>query len=243
MNEALKTVVVTGASGDIGFAVVNQLISQGYHVAACVHKNQGRFSSILEQKKPIALFKLNLGDDQDIIECARQICADTTEMAGLVNCAGIAEGGPFGMTKIDDMRVLFQKNFFGVLLFTQIIVRKMMRRKRGSIVNIASTAGVFSDPGTLAYGSSKAALIHASRIMAAELGPLGIRVNAVAPAVVNSKMADMMTPSSRKTIDERGVLPGSTEPEDVADMVTFLLSDRAASISAQTIRIDRGMPF
>lgn len=243
MDEMPKTVVVTGASGDIGFAVVNQLIGQGYHVAACAHKNLDRLSVLGKDKKNIIIYHLNLEDDQGIKDCARQICGDAEAIVGLVNCAGIAEGGLFGMTKIEDMRRLFQINLFGILLFTQVIVKKMMRRKCGSIVNVGSTAGIFSDPGTLAYGSSKAALIHASRALAVELGPMGIRVNAVAPAVVNSKMADMMDTSSRTKLDERGSLSGVTEPQDIADMVMFLLSDKAASISAQTIRIDRGMPF
>jgi 3-oxoacyl-[acyl-carrier protein] reductase len=119
----------------------------------------------------------------------------------------------------------------------------MIRQKSGAIVNITSTAGVFADPGTLAYGGSKAALDHASRVMATEFGPMGIRVNAVAPSVVASGMADQMDDAARAKVAERTALAGETTPADIADTVSYLLSDRAAAISGQIIRVDRAMPF
>jgi len=243
VSDISKTVIVTGASGDIGLATVNTLLEQGYCVAACFHSDETNLLENVLQRQHLKTYKLNLSDDDDIKDCARHICAEASEILALVNCAGVASGNLFGMTKIGDMRALFQINVFGTLLFTQYVVKKMLRQKRGAIVNIGSTAGIFADVGTLSYGSSKAALLHASRVMAAELGPMGIRVNCVAPAVVETKMANLMDEASRSKLDERGALPGVTEPRDIANAVAFLISDKAESISAQTIRIDRGMPF
>ena len=141
------------------------------------------------------------------------------------------------------MRDVFEVNLFGPLQFTQYITKKMMRQKSGAIVNITSTAGILGDPGTLAYGGSKAALAHASRVMAAEFGPLGIRVNAVAPSAVVSAMADKMDEVAREKLSDREALAGETLPLDVANMVAYLLSENASAVSGQVIRVDRAMPF
>ena len=121
--------------------------------------------------------------------------------------AGLAQGSLAAMTRISDMRDVFEVNLFGPLQFTQHITKKMMRQKSGAIVNITSTAGILGDRGTLAYGGSKAALAHASRVMAAEFGPLGIRVNAVAPSAVTSAMADQMDEVARENCLIARLLP------------------------------------
>lgn len=243
MPDSTETIIVTGASGDIGLAIIRKLLRQGYCVAACFYSNENDLLNMATEKQNLKTYRLNLNDDDDIKACARQVCSENNKISALVNCAAIASGNLFGMTRISDMRELFQINVFGTLLFTQYIVKKMIREKKGAIINIGSTAGIFADAGTLSYGASKAALLHASRVMAVELGPMGIRVNNVAPSVVNTKMANMMDEAARNKLVERETLPGATEPDDIANIVTFLISDEAASISAQTIRVDRGMPF
>ena len=243
MTETRKTVIVTGASGDIGTAIVQRLLQDGFDVVACCNSNRGKLENFFQGQRSLSIHNLNLSSDESIKTCALEIFKIKEHIAGLVNCAGKATGGIFRMTKINDIRELFEINFFGTLLFTQFIAKKLVQQKAGSIVNIASTAGIFADHGTLAYGTSKAALIHASRILAVELGQSGIRVNSIAPAVVESSMADMMDDEARKKIHQRGSLMGFTTPRDVADTVAFLISDNASSISAETIRMDRGMPF
>ena len=243
MNAEMKTVVVTGASGDIGLAISNRLIADGFFVAACSHNHHDRVASAFTDMQNIALFDLNLREESSIKACATAIIKARGPIAGLVNCAGVATGSLFAMTRLADMRDLFEVNLFGPLLFTQYIVKKMVRQKYGAIINLTSTAGILADPGTMAYGGSKVALGHASRVMASELGPLGIRVNAVAPSVVSSSMAKQMDSAARAELKDREALVGKTIPADVADTISYLISDRAAAISGQIIRIDRAMPF
>lgn len=238
-----QTIVVTGASGDIGLAIVKHLVADGFHVAACCRNRASRIREIFSDPSQVAIYQLDLRDADSIRTCALDIIKDSKYITGLVNSAGLAQGSLASMTKISDMRGVFEINLFGPLQFTQFIVKKMTRQKFGTIVNITSTAGIYADSGTLAYGGSKAALAHASRVMATEFGPLGIRVNAVAPSAVVSFMADLMDDAARDQLSSRQALAGETTPSDIADVVAYLVSESAAAISGQVIRIDRGMPI
>jgi len=238
-----QTIVVTGASGDIGLAIVERLIADGFHVAACCRDRASRIREALSDPSQVTIYQLDLRNADSIKSCASDIIKDSEHITGLVNSAGLAQGSLASMTKISDMRDVFEVNLFGPLQFTQFIVKKMMRQKSGTIVNITSTAGILADSGTLAYGGSKAALAHASRVMATEFGPLGIRVNAVAPSAVASSMADLMDDAARDQLSSREALAGQTTPSDVAGVVAYLVSESAAAISGQVIRIDRAMPF
>ena len=238
-----QTIVVTGASGDIGLAIVKKLIADGFHVAACCRSKPDRISSAFTDDTRVTIHDLDLRDADSIKSCALAIIKETDFIAGLVNSAGVAQGSLASMTRISDMRDVFEVNLFGPLQFTQYIAKKMTRQKSGAIVNITSTAGILADSGTLAYGGSKAALAHASQVMATEFGPLGIRVNAVAPSAVASEMADQMDEAARARLSDREALAGDTLPSDVANMVAYLLSDSASAVSGQVIRVDRAMPF
>ena len=162
---------------------MERLIADGLKVAACCRSNPEKVAGIRLRCENC---ELDLRDEASIKTCASTIIK-ANSILGLVNCAGIAMGGLFAMTRMTDMRDVFDVNLFGPLLFTQYVAKKMIRQKSGSIVNITSTAGLLADPGTIAYGGS-ASLGHASRVLATELGPFGIRVNAVAPSAVVSGM-------------------------------------------------------
>lgn len=241
MKGGRKSVIVTGGNGDLGRAIVTRLNDAGFAVAACIRKDDAALREAIKDRNGISLHHLDLGNDDKIKSCAKEIFDQHDHIFGLINSAAVASGALFGMTRINEMRELFQVNLFGTLQLTQFVAKKMMRNKSGVIVNMASTAGLLSDPGTLAYGGSKAALIHATRVLAAELGPVGIRVNAIAPSAVVSSMANQMDEAARAQLDDRSALKGITTPADIAAMVAFLLSDDAAKISAQVLRVDRGM--
>ena len=238
-----QTIVVTGASGDIGLAIVERLIADGFHVAACCLSKADRIRANFADPSKVTIHQLDLRNADNIKSCASAIIKESQYISGLVNSAGLAQGSLAAMTRISDMRDVFEVNLFGPLQFTQYITKKMFRQKSGAIVNITSTSGILGDSGTLAYGGSKAALAHASRVMAAEFGPFGIRVNAVAPSAVTSAMADQLDEVAREKLSDRQALAGETLPTDVANMVGFLLSDNASAVSGQVIRVDRAMPF
>ncbi|MET0105813.1 MAG: SDR family oxidoreductase [Sedimenticola sp.] len=236
-----KVAVITGANRGIGLAAVKKFVSKGWWVCACVRSESEDLNSLLEGTGQV--YFLDLSDEQSVTDCARNVIRETERVDALVNCAGVAHGALFSMTKLTDLKDVFQVNFFSQILFSQYISKKMMRKKNGVIVNLSSTSGILADSGTLAYGCSKAAVSHASRIMATELGAFNIRVNAIAPARVDTDMGKLMDAESADLLNSRSSISGDICAGDVADLIYYVCSDEARYLSGQVIRLDRGMPF
>lgn len=243
MIECKPCAVITGANRGIGMAITRRLVIQGYRIAACVRTASPELLDLLPETQGHIIITLDLRDDEVISEAARAVLKWSKQVNVLINCAGAASGGLFAMTRIADMRDVFQVNTFGPLLFTQYIARAMTRAKSGTIIFLSSTAGLLADAGTMSYGGSKAALIHSTRVLATELGASGVRVNAIAPAVVETDMAAQMDDAARAALDARSALPGKIFPSDVAALVSFLISPEASQITGQVIRLDRGLKF
>jgi 3-oxoacyl-[acyl-carrier protein] reductase len=144
------------------------------------------------------------------------------------------------MTKIEDLKTILDVNFTHQVLFTQQILRTMCSRKRGSIVNIASMSALNADAGTLAYGASKAALIHFTRVAAAESGKFGVRVNAVSPGAIETEMLNLMDDVALEKLRARSALMRFGKPEEVASAVLFLISDESSYISGEIMKINGG---
>ena len=233
-----RVVVVTGASGNIGLGITRRLVSEGFSVAAVVNQSNP-FSE--EPPHNLKVARADFSDPKSVDECAKAVITDNRSIYGLVNCAGVAYGAPALMTPRAELERIFAVNYFSTVAFTQKIVKRMIRAKEGAIVNIASTAATLSDKGTLAYGASKAAMLHSTRVMAAEFGAYGIRVNAVTPAVVKTRMGALMDEEAINALIDRAFLSGDIEVADVVDSVCFLLSDRARSITGQSLVVDRGI--
>jgi 3-oxoacyl-[acyl-carrier protein] reductase len=172
--------------------------------------------------------------------CVTQIACSNRPVDVLVNNAGVAHGGLFQMTSIETIRDIFEINLFSALELSQLVVRLMQRRKYGSIVNIASLAGLELKSGNVAYGVSKAALIAATKTIAAELGALGIRVNAIAPGLTDTDMAALMEPKARRNMIERSSMERLGQPKEIADVAVFLASDMASFVTGQVLCADGG---
>lgn len=241
-----KSIIVTGSNRGIGKAIVEECAKNHADVWACMRQvTDENVLSMEELSKKynvtIKAIELDLLDKDSIKNAATEILSEKIQIDGIVNNAGAT--GPyrlFSMTSMEDIRETFEVNFFGPILFLQRFLKKMMRWKTGSIVNIASIAAIDGEPAQLEYVSSKAAMIGATRKLASELGQFGIRVNAVAPGMTDTDMVrEMNAGLMEKTLD-RTMMHRLAKAEEIAQAVVFLLSDQSAFITGQTIRVDGG---
>lgn len=240
-----KIAVVTGANRGIGLAIARTFAAQGAQVIACMRTvdqlalRQIAPSGAEDLVKGVAL---DLGDEASIKAATKEIGALTSNKVDvLVNNAGTASGSLFQMTPMAELRRVFDTNLMGPILLTQGLSRMMTRHRAGSIINIASTAAEIADPGTLAYGVSKAGLARASRSMATELGAAGVRVNSIAPGVTKTDMFDQMALDARERLISTAALKRAAEPQDIANVALFLASDLSSFVTGQTLRVDGGM--
>lgn len=241
-----KLAIITGCNRGIGLATVNAFVAQGASIIACVRNESPDFKQHCDQLAAthgvsidILAFDLTLADATKA--AIARIVALRRKIDILVNNAGAASGALFQMTTQRDLRDIFDINFFAQLQFTQSISRLMTRQRSGSIINMASVAGLIGEPGMTAYGSSKAALIQATRTLASELGATGIRVNAIAPSITHTDMYDQMAPAARNRLIEAAALKRAAEPEEIANVALFLASDLSSYITGQVIRVDGGI--
>lgn len=240
-----KTAVVTGCNRGIGKEVLTVFAENGADVFACARQESAAFTDFvgeLAQRtgRTITPVYFDLADPEQVKAAVRTIVAAKKKVDVVVNNAGIASGSIFQMTSLPDMKNLFDVNFFAPLLFTQGLSRLMARAKSGSIINIASTAGLVGDAGTTAYGSSKAALMYATRAMATELGESNIRVNAIAPNVTRTDMYDQMDEKARDRLIASTALKRPAEVREIANAALFLASDLASYVTGQVLRVDGG---
>lgn len=240
-----KNILITGAGGGIGNAALEKLASNGGNIWACSHKKSDEFENkILELAEKnhvwIKPVYFDLKDEQAVKEQIASIAKEKLPIDVLINNAGMAHGGVFQMTSMETLKEVFQINFFSQIYITQLVSRLMMRRKRGVIINMASVGGIEAAEGYIAYGSSKAALIYATKALSKELGNMGIRVNAIAPGLVNTRMGHYKSDKEIERVLERTVLNRMAEPEEIAEAMVYLASDKAAFITGQVLVIDGG---
>ncbi|MEO3783617.1 SDR family oxidoreductase [Actinocorallia sp. B10E7] len=243
MRFAGRTAIVTGASRGIGLAIAERLVAEGAKVVVTARKKETLDEAVARLGGPEhALAVAGHADDAehqaDAVERAIKAFGSADF---LVNNTGINPAyGPMVEMDLDAARKTFEVNCLATLSWVQQIHRAWMKEHGGAIVNVSSVAGVRPSPGIGFYGATKAMLTHITQELAVELGP-GIRVNAVAPAVVKTRFATALYEGREEQVAAAYPLKRLGVPEDISGVVAFLLSQDAAWLTGQLVVVDGGV--
>ena len=242
-----KNAIITGSRRGIGRATVELFAQNGANIWACARKFDESFETdmaTMAEKygvwiKPVYF---DMADDTAMKSAVRSIHNEKIPIDILVNNAGIVEqSSSFLMTPAERFRQVLDINYTAQIMLTQYVSRLMVRHKSGSIVFLSSIAGLDGNPAQLEYVSAKAAIVGAVKKLAIELGDSGIRVNAIAPGIINTDMGNKMQNDLMQSTLNKTVMKRMGTPEDVANVILFLSSDMATYMTGQTIRVDGGM--
>ena len=242
-----KNAVVTGCNRGIGKEVIRVFAENGANIWACIRKeNQSftKFINYLEQEHSVKINPVyfDLGDKEQIMSGVKMIKGAKQSVDILVNNAGVIFTALFQMTSMEKLKEMFEINYFSQMMLTQYISRLMMRQRSGSIINISSSAAIEGNEGRTGYASAKASIIASTKVLAKELAPYNIRVNAVAPGLTQTEMMENSTPQEalEETLN-RICMKRVGQPEEIANSILFLASDLSSYITSQVLRVDGGM--
>lgn len=235
---SLKTAIVTGAARGIGLATTKLLLREGWRVAMIdLDADELAAAATMEDVLPVPC---DISDEGQIAAMTARVMDWSGRIDGLVNNAGVADFRPLDQTDHATWRRIMATNLDGVFLTSQAVIPHL-KQTRGAIVNIASISGLRASTLRVAYGTSKAAVIHLTRQQAVELGEHGIRANCVAPGPVDTKLAlAVHSPAIRAAYHDAIPLNRYGTEAEIAEAITFLLSDRASYITGQLLAADGG---
>lgn len=244
MEHEGKIALVTGGAQGIGLDIVKDLAKTGAHVIIADINIEGAEKSAEEVRASggsAEAVKLDVSNSENVKEVFDKIFKDHKPLDILVNNAGITRDALMIRMKEDAWDLVISINLKGCFLCGQQAAKQMMKQRKGSIVNIASIVGLMGNAGQANYSAAKAGLIGLTKTMAREVATRGITVNAVAPGFIDTEMTRVLDESVRDKLVEQIPLARLGLPQDVADCVAFLVSDRASYITGQVINVNGGM--
>lgn len=238
-----KIALVTGASSGIGRAIAIRLAKDGFNILIHFNSNAEGAAETLKQVRAAssnstaeahAVLQFNLTDYAQIETTLKDMSVDV-----LVNNAGLHKDAPALLMNNESFEEIVETNLFGPFYLSKLCGKKMLLKRAGCIVNIASLAGQTGNPGQANYAASKAGLIALTKTMAMELGPRGIRVNAVSPGLIETEM--IQTIPDLESYKKRIPLGRFGHPAEVAAAVSFLCSEDSSFITGHTLSVNGGM--
>ncbi|MBW8056424.1 MAG: 3-oxoacyl-[acyl-carrier-protein] reductase [candidate division NC10 bacterium] len=239
-----KVAVVTGGSRGIGRAVASALAREGVAVTLCARDRVAveKVAAELEGSgAQVLAVKADVTQTSDVEQMIEACLERFGSLNILVNNAGITRDNLLLRMKDDEWETVLNTNLKGVFHCTRAALRPMLKQRGGRIINLTSVIGIMGNPGQANYAAAKAGIIGLTKATAKEVASRGITVNAVAPGFVETDMTHALDPKQQEAIRSQIPLGRFATPEEVAELVVFLASDRAAYITGQVIHINGGL--
>jgi NAD(P)-dependent dehydrogenase (short-subunit alcohol dehydrogenase family) len=243
MTSSIRVAIVTGAARGIGLAIARRFLADGHAVALLDIDGETlrRAEAALEPSERVLAIECDVAEPAQVQAAVDRVVARFGRIDALVNNAGIAVFKPMLETTHEEWARVLAVNLTGPFLCTQACAPVMLKTGGGAVVNIGSISGLRASTLRVAYGTSKAGLAHLTKQQAAELGEIGIRVNAVAPGPVDTAMAKQVhTPDIRADYHDAIPLNRYGTEEEIAAAVAFLCSEAASYVNGQTLAVDGG---
>lgn len=245
MNLKGKKAVVTGGSRGIGKAIVFELASKGCDVVFTYHSNEEAAKQVENGVKETGVSVFGYKADASSFEESQKVIDFAVEKMGtvdiLVNNAGITKDGLLMRMSEDDFDSVISANLKSVFNYTKAVMKPMMKQRYGRIVNLSSVVGIIGNPGQANYVASKAGVIGMTKSNAKEFASRNITVNAVCPGFVETDMTNKLNEQQKEAMLKMIPLARFAKSEDIAKVVSFLVSDSADYMTGQIIAVDGGM--
>lgn len=240
-----KLALISGGSRGIGKAIVLELSARGYDIAFCYRSNEAEAAATRDAAEKLgasaSMQQCDVSDQSAVNDWIRATERDHGPIEVVVNSAGITRDKPAIMMSQDEWSSVIDTNLTGTFNVCRAGAFAMMKRRRGSILNLSSVSGIHGNTGQSNYSASKAGIIGLSRTLAKELGSLGIRVNVVAPGLIDTDMASSLSEEQSKRIIGAAPIRRMGTATEVAKAVAFLCSEDASYITGQVMGVDGGL--
>ena len=240
-----KNVLITGGSRGIGREIALQYINNGASIFNIDLEDGG---TLAEYKQQTALhsaqaefISANVSKEEEVSAAVAQIYQKVEKIDVLVNNAGITRDNLLFRMSADEWNSVLQVNLFSVFLLSKEVGRRMIKQRAGTIINIASIVGIIGNGGQVNYSSSKAGVIGFTKSMAREVAARNVRVNAIAPGFIRTRMTDKLSDSQRDALSAQIPLGRIGDPDEVAKVALFLASDLASYLTGQVIHVTGGL--